>query len=82
MHPTLPGFLRSRLSGISAERKKKFLPLCPDFVVELISPSDRLKLVQQKMQEYMANGARLGLVDRSRTPTGLHLPAWDTPFSS
>ena len=62
--PDAAWVLRSRLSGISAERKKKFLPLCPDFVVELISPSDRLTLVQQKMQEYMANGARLGwLID-------------------
>ena len=62
--PDAAWVLRSRLSGISAERKKKFLPLCPDFVVELISPSDRLRLVQQKMQEYMANGARLGwLID-------------------
>ncbi len=62
--PDAAWVLRSRLREISAERKKKFLPLCPDFVVELISPSDRLRLVQQKMQEYMANGARLGwLID-------------------
>jgi len=34
--------------------------LCPDFVLELRSPTDRLAVVQAKMQEYLANGARLG----------------------
>lgn len=39
-------------------------PLCPDFVVELRSPSDRLPILQEKMQEYIDNGARLGwLID-------------------
>ncbi len=37
-----------------------FLPLAPDFVVELRSPSDRLKPLQDKMQEYVENGVWLG----------------------
>jgi Uma2 family endonuclease len=38
--------------------------LCPDFVVEIRSPSDRLSIAQAKMQEYIDNGARLGwLID-------------------
>ena len=42
----------------------KFAPLCPDFVVELLSPSDGLGEAQAKMDEYIACGARLGwLVD-------------------
>ena len=53
---------RSRLASLTPEQKKKFLPLCPDFVIELRSPSDSLKAVQQKMQEYIDNGARLGLL--------------------
>lgn len=53
-----------RLQNFSAEQKKKFLPLCPDFVVELRSSSDNLKELQAKMQEYIENGARLGwLID-------------------
>jgi Uma2 family endonuclease len=52
--------LRSRLASLSLEQKQKFLPLCPDFVVEIRSPSDRLSTVQAKMQEYLENGARLG----------------------
>ena len=55
---------RTRLARLTPEQKEKFLPLCPDFVVELRSPSDPLKLVQSKMREYIANGARLGwLID-------------------
>jgi Uma2 family endonuclease len=51
---------RSRLVTLTSEQKKRFLPLCPDFVVELRSPSDRLKALQDKMQEYLDNGAQLG----------------------
>ncbi len=55
---------RVRLATLSPEEKKKFLPLCPDFVIELRSSSDRLKVVQEKMKEYIENGAQLGwLID-------------------
>lgn len=53
---------RSRLTSLSPAQKKKFLPLCPDFVIELRSPSDSLKAVQEKMEEYITNGAQLGLL--------------------
>ena len=49
-----------RLSQLTAEQKKKFIPLCPDFVVELLSPTDSLAATQVKMAEYLENGARLG----------------------
>lgn len=49
-----------RWEALSAEQQKVFPPICPDFVVELRSPSDTLRAVQTKMQEYMENGARLG----------------------
>ena len=51
---------RERLAGISAEQRQRFLPLCPDFVIELRSPSDSLDALRDKMKEYMKNGARLG----------------------
>ena len=38
----------------------KFPPICPDFVIELRSESDALEPLQQKMQEYINNGLRLG----------------------
>lgn len=49
-----------RYNSLTEEEKNSFTPLCPDFVVELRSSSDRLSVLQAKMEEYMANGARLG----------------------
>lgn len=55
---------RERLAVLSAAEMERFLPLCPDFVVELRSPSDRLVDIQIKMDEYVATGAKLGwLID-------------------
>ena len=55
---------RERLGGLSERQKKGFAPICPDFVVELRSESDRLASLQRKMLEYLANGASLGwLID-------------------
>lgn len=52
----------SRLAALTEQQKEKFLPLCPDFVIELRSRSDKLKTLQEKMQEYLDNGARLGFL--------------------
>ena len=62
--PDASWVLRSRLAALSDEDKNHFIPICPDFVVELRSTTDRLSVVQAKMAEYIANGARLGwLID-------------------
>lgn len=50
----------SRWTQLTPTQQKKFPPLCPDFVIELRSESDRLKPLQQKMQEYLASGLQLG----------------------
>ena len=53
-----------RLDGLTSQEKRRFAPLCPEFVIELRSPSDTLADVEEKMREYMDNGATLGwLVD-------------------
>ena len=49
----------ARLAQLSGEQKERFLPLCPDFVIELLSPWDSLPMTQEKMDEYLANGAQL-----------------------
>ena len=49
-----------RWEALTLEQRKKFPPLAPDFVIELRSESDRLKPLQDKMQEYLENGVRLG----------------------
>jgi Uma2 family endonuclease len=54
-----------RWNALTQQQKERFLPLCPDFVIELLSPSDSLKVAQDKMQEYQENGTRLGwLINR------------------
>jgi Uma2 family endonuclease len=62
--PDVSWVKRTRLAALTPEQKQRFLPLCPDFVIELRSPSDSIKTLQDKMQEYIENGASLGwLID-------------------
>ncbi len=66
---------RARWEALSAEAREKFVPLCPDFVIELRSPSDRLRDQQDKMAEWIANGARLGwLIDRGPRQVYVYRP--------
>ncbi|MEG4022829.1 Uma2 family endonuclease [Microcoleus sp. S13C4] len=51
---------KARWEALTPEQKDNFIPLCPDFVIEFLSASDRLTKTQEKMQEYMQNGCRLG----------------------
>ncbi|MBE9218631.1 Uma2 family endonuclease [Dolichospermum flos-aquae] len=51
-----------RWDALTDEEKQKFPPICPDFVIELLSPSDSLKTTQEKMKEYIDNGVGLGLL--------------------
>ena len=64
LSPDASWVLASRLNDLTKEQKRKFLPLCPDFVIELTSPTDRLPQVKEKIREWLANGAQLGwLID-------------------
>jgi Uma2 family endonuclease len=66
---------RSRLTGMTREQKQKFLPLCPDFAIELRSPTDNLRAVLAKMQEYIDNGTQLGwLIDPLTRRVHVYLP--------
>ncbi len=54
----------AKWNRLTKAEKRKFGPFCPDFVLELRSPSDRLVELQDKLQEFMTNGTRLGwLID-------------------
>ncbi len=56
---------QERWDALTSEQKEGFAPIAPDFVVELRSKTDRIKPLQDKMQEYMENHVRLGwLIDR------------------
>jgi Uma2 family endonuclease len=55
---------RERYDQLTEKEKDSFAPICPDFVIELRSRTDRLAMLQAKMAEYIDNGARLGwLID-------------------
>jgi Uma2 family endonuclease len=54
----------SALRTLSRQKRKEFLPLCPEFIVEVKSPSDRLKKAKEKMEQWIANGTQLAwLID-------------------
>ncbi|MBW4449104.1 MAG: Uma2 family endonuclease [Spirirestis rafaelensis WJT71-NPBG6] len=54
-----------RWEALTPQQREGFAPICPDFVVELRSPSDSMDTLRAKMQEYKENGATLGwLIDR------------------
>ncbi len=57
----------ARWENLTSEQRKKFLPLCPDFVVELVSETDDEEETQKKMQEYLDNGLRLGWLINPKT---------------
>jgi Uma2 family endonuclease len=58
--PDVAWVAQERWEQLTPEQRKKFPPLCPDFVIELRSESDTLELLQRKMQEYSEAGLRLG----------------------
>ena len=64
-----------RWNALSKEQRTKFAPIVPDFVVELRSPSDSLKDLQKKMQQYIDNGVRLAwLIDRKQRRVYIYRP--------
>jgi Uma2 family endonuclease len=68
----------SRWSALTLEQRKKFIPLAPDFLIELRSETDRLSKLQEKMEEYRANGVRLGwLLDPQKQRVEIYRPGQD-----
>jgi Uma2 family endonuclease len=62
--PDVSWISQARWEALSEQERQGFARICPDFVLELRSPTDRLSSLQDKMQEYLDNGARLGwLID-------------------
>jgi Uma2 family endonuclease len=58
--PDVSWVRNERLEVLTDEQWQRFLPLCPDFVLELRSPSDAIGRLHKKMEEYRDNGAQLG----------------------
>ena len=67
--------LKSRIAEIDPSQRKSFLHLCPDFVIELRSETDRLRRLREKLQEYLDNGAQLGwLIDPTAQTIEIYRP--------
>ncbi len=66
---------RWRYDQLTEREQERFLPLCPDFAIELKSPSDSLAALKRKMDEYIANGLQLGwLIDPKRKTVHIYRP--------
>ena len=71
-----------RWTSLSVDDRSGFARICPDFVVELRSPSDSLTTLQSKMQEYMTNGSKLGwLIDPSTKTVMIYRLGQESPES-
>ena len=58
-----------RLATVTPAQLQKFPPLCPDFIIEVKSPSDRIPTLQAKMEQWLRNGVRLGFLIDTETET-------------
>ncbi|MGH9800185.1 MAG: Uma2 family endonuclease [Blastocatellia bacterium] len=73
--PDLSWIRRDRWDAIPRRQRKKFAPICPDFVVELRSDSDQIEPLKTKMEEYIENGAQLGwLIDPLKKKVYIYRP--------
>lgn len=67
-----------RLVHLTVDERSRFLPVCPDFVIELRSPTDSLPVLHAKMAEYVANGVALGwLIDPASRRVFVYQPGSD-----
>ena len=76
---------KERWNSLSREEKLRFAPVCPDFVIEVRSPSDRVTVLRKKMHTWLANGVQLAwLIDPEAKAVEVYRPAvirkdWKTP---
>ncbi len=76
--PDVSWIERERWESLTPQQQKGFVPLCPDFALELRSESDSLPKLQAKMREYINNGTRLGwLIDPQNRRVEIYRPGRD-----
>ena len=81
--PDLAWVEKSRVERLSREAREQFAPFCPDFVVEIASPSDDREALQAKLREYLSQGARLGwLIDPFKREVEIYRPGRDMELLS
>ncbi|MEW5858022.1 MAG: Uma2 family endonuclease [Cyanobacteriota bacterium] len=65
--PDASWVIQERWDVLTQQQRKKFLPVCPDFAIELVSETDDVEETRKKMQEYVSNGLRLGWLINPKT---------------
>jgi Uma2 family endonuclease len=79
--PDMSWIRNDRYEALSKKQRTKFAPICPDFVMELMSPTDELRVVQAKMVEYIENGARLGwLINSEDKQVEIYRPSQESGY--
>ena len=73
--PDVAWIAKERWDALPLKEQEKFAKICPDFVIELRSRTDSLTQLQAKMEEYLANGVRLGwLIDPMSQQVAIYRP--------
>ena len=71
----------SRWRALTVSQRQRFAPLCPDFIIELRSPTDSLPSLRRKMQQWIENGTRLAwLIDPIDRAVSIYRPGQDVEF--
>jgi len=67
MSPDVAWVSTERMASLTKKQRRQFMPVVPEFVIEVMSPGDRLRASQRKMRQWMSNGVELGwLIDADR----------------
>lgn len=73
--PNVSWLRKAQWDSLTPEQKETFIPLCPDFVIELLSPTDSRKKAQENMIDYLSNGCSLGwLINRKKQEVEIYRP--------
>lgn len=76
--PDAAWILKERIRTLDPSNTRGFWPICPDFVIELRSESDKLRILRAKMSEWLDNGARLGwLIDPENRMVEIWRPGFE-----
>ena len=73
--PDVSWIKKENWENLTIEEKRKFAPICPDFVIELLSINDNWDEGKNKMEEYIDNGVKLGwLIDPNQNQVAIYRP--------
>lgn len=81
--PDVAFITRSRYEALPLSDRKKFSHICPDFIIEILSESDREWALQKKMEEWIQNGCRLAwMIDSNKKETTIYRATGETEIKT